>query len=90
MAEVKGEKDGEKITHTVFRLARHGQEKERWGRSGVSVGVPGGVTPVMIGKGEIKTKGVVPPEGLDVDLYLSRMAENGFVYNETITRSIRV
>jgi saccharopine dehydrogenase-like NADP-dependent oxidoreductase len=90
LAEIKGEKDGEKITHTVFRLARRGEEKERWGRSGVSVGVPGGVTAVMIEKGEIKTKGVVPPEGLDVDLYLSRMAENGFVYHETITRSIRV
>lgn len=90
VAEVKGEKDGEKITHKVFRLFRSGEEKERWGRSGVSVGVPGGVTAVMLVKGEIKTRGVVPPEGLNADLYLSRMAEQGFVYHETITRAIRV
>lgn len=74
----------------MFRLFRGGEEKERWGRSGVSVGVPGGVTGVMIAKGEIKTKGVVPPEGLNADLYLSRMAEQGFVFHETITRAIRV
>jgi len=89
LAEVKGEKDGEKITHTVYTIFNPRAEKEKWGRSGLSVGLPGGVTATMLAKGEIKTKGVVPPEGLDTDLYLSRLAEKGFIYQETITRPIR-
>jgi len=43
----------------------------------------------MLAKGEIKIKGVVPPEGLEPELFLAKLAEKGLVYQERITREIR-
>lgn len=43
----------------------------------------------MLGKGEMKIKGVIPPEGLTQEIretFLVRLAEKGFVYNEIVER----
>jgi saccharopine dehydrogenase-like NADP-dependent oxidoreductase len=43
----------------------------------------------MLAKGEIKTKGVVPPEGLEPEPFLAKLAEEGWIFQERITREIR-
>ena len=87
LAEVRGTKNGEQIIHTVYRMSNFRADLEKW-KVPSSVGLPGAVTADMLAKGEIKTKGVLSPEGLDVKLYLSRMAEQGWIYHERITRPI--
>jgi saccharopine dehydrogenase (NAD+, L-lysine-forming) len=89
LAEVKGEKAGKKITYTVFRIFNLSEDYERWGTKWAGVAVPAALTATMLAKGEIKTKGVVPPEGLDPELFLARLAEMGWIYHERITREIR-
>ena len=39
--------------------------------------------------GEIKTKGVIPPEGLEPEPFLAKLAEKGWIFQERITRKIR-
>jgi len=89
LAEVKGEKDGEKITHTVYRISSSREDYERWGTTGAGVAIPTVVTATMLAKGEIKTKGVMPTEGLEPEPFLARLAEKGWIFQERITREIR-
>jgi len=90
LIKVKGEKAGKKITHTVYRVFNFNEDYKRWGTSGAGVAVPAVVTATMLAKGEIKTKGVIPPEGLEPEPFLARLAEKGWVFQERITREIRL
>ena len=89
LAEVKGEKAGEKITRTVYRISGFRATYEKWGTIWAGVAVPAALTATMLAKGEIKTKGVIPPEGLEPEPFLAKLADKGWVYQERITREIR-
>jgi saccharopine dehydrogenase (NAD+, L-lysine-forming) len=86
---VKGEKNGEKITRTVYRISDFRADYERWGTIGGGVAVPAALTATMLAKGEIKIKGVIPPEGLEPEPFLAKLAQKGWVFQERITREIR-
>jgi len=89
LAELKGEKAGEKITHTVYKIFNYNEDFEKWGTVNTDVAVPAALTATMLAKGEIKIKGVVPPEGLEPEPFLAKLAEKGWVFQERITREIR-
>jgi len=89
LIKVKGEKAGKKITHTVYRIFNFNEDYKRWGTSGAGVAVPAVVTATMLAKGEINTKGVIPPEGLEPEPFLAKLAEKGWVFQERITKEIR-
>ncbi|UCE15893.1 MAG: saccharopine dehydrogenase NADP-binding domain-containing protein [Candidatus Bathyarchaeota archaeon] len=89
LAEVKGEKAGEKITRTVYRISGFRETYEKWGTVWAGVAVPAALTATMLAKREIKIKGVIPPEGLEPEPFLAKLAEKGWVYQERITREIR-
>jgi saccharopine dehydrogenase (NAD+, L-lysine-forming) len=89
LAELKGEKAGEKITHTVYKIFNYNEDFEKWGIVNADVAVPAALTATMLAKGEVKIKGVVPPEGLEPEPFLAKLAEKGWVFQERITREIR-
>ena len=89
LAEVKGEKAGKKITHTVYRISSFRENYEKWGTTWAGVAVPAALTATMLAKGEIKTKGVIPPEGLEPKPFLTKLAEKGWIFQEKITKEIR-
>jgi len=96
--EIKGEKAGVKITykylHATPRMTlREGYKK--YGRSFLErpgiVGTSCAIFTYMLGSGRIKTKGVVPPEGLtreERDVFLKELTERGFVYKEIVERKL--
>jgi len=88
LAEVKGEKMGEKITYTVYRISSFRGNYEKWGIAWAGVAVPAVLTATMLAKGEIKTKGVIPPEGLEPEPFLAKLAEKGWIFQERITKEI--
>jgi len=90
LAEVKGEKADEKITRTVYRISGFRETYKKWGTIWAGVAVPAALTATMLAKGEIKTKGVIPPEGLEPEPFLAKLAEKGWVFQERITREIRL
>jgi len=89
LAEVKGEKADKKVTYTVYRISNVSEDYKRWGAKWAGVAVPAALTATMLAKGEIKTKGVVPPEGLEPEPFLAKLAEEGWIFQERITREIR-
>lgn len=89
LAEVKGEKAGEKITRTVYRISGFRATYKKWGTIWAGVAVPAALTATMLAKREMKTKGVIPPEGLEPEPFLAKLAEKGWVFQERITREIR-
>jgi len=88
LAEVKGEKADKKVTYTIYRISNVNEDYKRWGAKWAGVAVPAALTATMLAKGEIKTKGVVPPEGLEPEPFLAKLAEKGWVFQERITREI--
>jgi len=89
LAEIKGEKDNEKVTYTVYKISSRRECLEKWGTTGAYVALPSVLTAIMLAKGEIKTKGVIPPEGLEPEPFLAKLAEKGWVFQERITKEIR-
>jgi len=67
---------------------------KKYGRSFLErpgiVGISCAIFAHMLGDCRIRTKGVVPPEGLartERDVFLNQLAERGFVYKEVVERS---
>lgn len=89
LAEVKGEKNGQKIIHLVYRIFNAKEDLEKFGTTAGGVAVPAVTTAVMLAKGEVKTKGVIPPEGLEPEPFLAKLAKKGFTFKETITKEVR-
>jgi saccharopine dehydrogenase (NAD+, L-lysine-forming) len=89
LAEVNGEKANEKITYTMYRSLRGSEVYRKFGAVWSDVAIPAVVTATMLAKGEIKIKGVIPPEGLEPKPFLARLAEKGVTFQERVTREIR-
>lgn len=90
LVEVNGEKAGEKIHYDLYRVTSIREMYNKFGTAMVDlVAIPGVVTAVMLAKGEIKTRGVIPPEGLEPEPFLARLAEMGWTYQERVTRKLR-
>jgi len=97
VVEVKGKKDGVETTYKYFSATPPITLREaykKYGRSFLErpgiVGVSCAIFAHMLGDGRIRTKGVVPPEGLartERELFLNELAERGFVYKEVVERS---
>jgi len=96
--EVRGEKAGVKTTYKYFLSTSPMTLREaykEYGRSFLErpgiVGTSCAVFAHMLGAGRIRTKGVVPPEGLtrgERDIFLSELTERGFVFEEVVERSL--
>lgn len=89
LAEVNGEMADEKITYTMYRSLRGSEVYRKFGAVWSDVAIPAVVTATMLARGEIKIKGVIPPEGLEPKSFLARLAENGVTFQERVTREIR-
>jgi len=89
LAEVQGEKDGEKLTYTMHTGVHSMHETyEAYGTPWADVAVPATITATMLAKGKIKVKGVIPPECLEPKPFLAEMAKAGMIFQETVTREI--
>jgi saccharopine dehydrogenase (NAD+, L-lysine-forming) len=89
VVEVKGEKAGRETLYTlscpvslrdVDRILPDSQPES------ILVGTPPAVAATMLARGEIKTRGVVPPECLDPETFLAKLAEKGIRTYETMER----
>ena len=91
--DVKGQKDDAKMRYILYSLFPDIQElKERMpGANPVAyvTSVPASTFTKMLAKGEIKTRGVVPPEGLEPEVrktFLAELAEKGITVHEKVER----
>jgi saccharopine dehydrogenase (NAD+, L-lysine-forming) len=90
MAEVIGEKDGEKTRVITYFVSLY---NEKWDVTGMgyATGVAASIGTQMLAKGEIKIKGVVPPEDCIEPLpFFSALAKRGIPVYETIEKTRRL
>jgi len=90
LAEVKGKKEDEKTTYTLYRTYTFRETLEKFGSGWAEVAVPAVITAVMLVNGEVKIKGVIPPEGLEPEPFLAKLAERGLSFQERVAKEIRV
>lgn len=88
LAEIKGEKSGVELVHTLYRISNAQENLRRWGTAWADVAIPVVITATMLANEEIKAKGVIPPERLDPDPFLLRMADWGITFRERIMKEI--
>jgi saccharopine dehydrogenase (NAD+, L-lysine-forming) len=89
LAEVTGESAGQKVVHTLYCIGKGSEAVKKYGAAWSDVAIPAVVTAIMLAKGEIKTKGVIPPEGLEPKPFLAKLAKEGVTFQEKVTREIK-
>jgi saccharopine dehydrogenase (NAD+, L-lysine-forming) len=80
---VKGERDGKQVTYTSDIV----------GRTAPGTGIAASIAAQMLLSGDIKAKGVVPPEGcIEPEKYFAALLKKGAKIHqtETITSLLRV
>jgi len=87
LADVRGEKEGNKIHHVVYTFMSH---KEAYKRLRVTAtayltGIPAAVGAAMLADGSIKKRGVYPPEVLEPEPFLARIRQKDIPIHEKVT-----
>jgi saccharopine dehydrogenase-like NADP-dependent oxidoreductase len=84
LAEIMGKKNGKAITRTFYRISSSLELFNRYGTPWAEVAIPVSLTATMLASGEIEAGGIVPPEGLDPEKFLKRLAEWGITFKEKL------
>ncbi len=87
IVEVHGEKEGERLSYTAYRVTKTMPEAPRVPLTGTAASI----FALMLGKGKIKTKGVIPPEGLEPAIrqaVLVELAKYGVVFTERVEHPV--
>lgn len=91
VVEVIGKVDGHDIQVKLWN--RH-PPMEEWGGASAyykNIGIPLSIGAEMIGRGDVKTKGIVPPEtALDPDIFIAEMRKRGMQLFETVVETREV
>ena len=82
LAEVRGERGGKAVTRTFYRISNSLELFNRIGIPWAEVAIPASLTATMLASREIDVKGAIPPECLDPDEFLKRLAEWGITFRE--------
>lgn len=86
VTDVKGEKDGKKLRYIMYSYMSHKEAYEKHGTHATAymTGTPVAAAAIMLARGEIKRRGVFPPECLDADKFLKQVQEMGIKINEMV------
>lgn len=91
VAEVEGEKDGERVRYTLYtHMGLHEAREKLPIADNLSylVGTPPAVAAILLGKGEIGVSGVIPPEALKPDPFIVEFAKRGIIVYEKIEKPV--
>jgi len=89
LADVKGEKAGEKIRHIIYTFISHedAYDKLQVTATAYLTGIPAAVGATMLAEEKIKKRGVFPPEVLEPEPFLEEVRQKDIVTYEKITVS---
>jgi saccharopine dehydrogenase (NAD+, L-lysine-forming) len=92
--EVSGHREGKEVQFIFnWRSSLHEAQRRIPGATALSyiTGVPASIFSRMLGKGEIQTLGVIPPECLEsevIERFLAELAEKGIIIHERVERRL--
>ena len=87
VVEVEGKKNKKHGKMVLYTLMSHEKAYKEFDTTATAylTGTPPAVTALMIGRGEIKARGVHPPEYLDPEPILQQLAKHDIIINAMIT-----
>ena len=88
IVEVHGEQEGERLVYTVYRVTKTLPDDAP---RVPLIGTAASIFTLMLGKGKIKTNGVIPPEGLEPaarHAFLVELAKYGVVFTERVEHPV--
>lgn len=87
VVEVEGKKNRKHVKHLLYTLMSHEEAYEEFDTTATAylTGTPPAITALMIGEGEIKARGVYPPEYLSPEPILQKLADHDIIINAMIT-----
>ena len=87
VVEVEGKRNRKHVKHVLYTLMSHEEAYEEFDTTATAylTGTPPAVAALMIGKGEIKARGVYPPEYLSPEPILQRLADHDIIVNAMVT-----
>ncbi len=76
---VSGYKDGKKVVKFMYNTVNHEEAYRAMQEQGTSyqTGIPAALAADLLAEGIIKTRGAVPPEALDPEVFVERLPEYG-------------
>jgi len=88
LVEVTGEKDGHRVTHSLYSILGHREASERFGATATAylTGTGAAVGAILLASGVIKKPGMFSPEQLDPKLFFPLLKEWGIEVRERITQ----
>jgi len=86
--DIKGERAGEKVHALAYTFMSHQVAYEKYGVTATAylTGTPPAIGAEMMEAGEIEIRGVFPPECIEPEPFLTRLADKGIAINETINK----
>ena len=87
LADVRGEKAGERIRHVVYAFMSHEDAYKKLGVTATAylTGIPASVGAAMLAEGKIKRRGVFPPEVLEPEPFFKEVRKKDIVTYEKMT-----
>jgi len=84
--EVMGEKSGKNVRALAYTFMSHQEAYRRYGVTATAylTGTPPAIGAVMLAKGDIKVRGVIPPECLDPKPILAEIEKKGIKVHEKV------
>ncbi|MEN2975438.1 MAG: saccharopine dehydrogenase C-terminal domain-containing protein [Candidatus Caldarchaeales archaeon] len=85
--EVEGSKGKKRVKYTIYTLMSHEEAYEEFNTTATSylTGTPPAVFAIMLGEGEIKARGVYPPEYLSPNPILQNLEEYDITIHSIVT-----
>jgi len=86
VVDVRGEKTGKKVRALAYTFMNHQEAFRKYGVTATSylTGTPPAIGAVMLAKGGIKIRGVIPPECLEPQPLLTEIKKRGIKINEKV------
>lgn len=84
--EIRGKKAGKKTQALAYTFMSHREAYEKYGVTATAylTGTPPAIGAVMLARGDIKIRGVIPPECLEPQPFLTEIMKKGIKVNETV------
>jgi len=88
IVDVSGEKKGKNVIHSTYTISDTREMFRKFSTTNIDVALPATITALMIVRGDLNAKGVMPPECLPPEPILAELSKRGIEFYEKVVREL--
>jgi len=88
IVDVLGEKKGKRVTHSIYTNSDTREMFRKFSTTNIDVALPAAITALMIVRGDLNARGVMPPECLPPKPILTELSRRGIRFYEKVVREL--